>query len=120
MASTKTSAARAALNAKDFLKAKPGPAETRKPKKAAGANPERRSLGEATPDGLNSLLDEYTASLEASDETTLLKQQMQEMQRRADQQERRAERAEAAVEKLTAQIAELIQQLRSQQTPALH
>ena len=102
--------------AKDFLKAnKQQPMDVRKSKKTAGAHTEqRRASAEAVPGGLNSLLEEYTASLEAPDETTLLKQQIKEMQRRA-------ERAEAAVNSLTAQmvkqsaqIAELIDQLRLQ------
>ena len=102
--------------AKDFLKAnKQQPMDARKSKKTAGAHTEqRRASAEAVPGGLNSLLEEYTASLEAPDETTLLKQQIKEMQRRA-------ERAEAAVNSLTAQmvkqsaqIAELIDQLRLQ------
>ena len=85
--------------------------DARKSKKTAGAHTEqRRASAEAAPGGLSSLLEEYTASLEAPDEATLLKQQIKEMQRRA-------ERAEAAVNSLTAQmvkqsaqIAELIEQ----------
>ena len=107
---------------KDFLKANIlQPVDSRKAKKAPGAQPEQRraSADKIGSEALRELLDDYTASLEAPDEATLLKQQIKEMQRRAERAEAAVDRLSAQLDRQSAQIEELLNQLRTlNPTPA--
>ena len=108
--------------AKDFLKANVQAVDSRKSKKSSGANTEQRraSADKLESEGLRELLDDYTASLEAPDEATLLKKQIKDMQRRAERAEAAVERLSAQLDRQSAQIQELINQLKVQNATALH